>query len=124
MATHFPDAEVTSYEHLIQSMTNDSKDRHVLAAAIRGGAQTLVTENLRDFPEAAVASYDIVVSHQDEFLLDQLDLSPAAVLAALRRQVSRHRRDPRAVSDLLNILGNQGHGCARFAAACHEQMGQ
>lgn len=122
MAVHFPDAEVTGYEHLIASMTNDHKDRHVLAAAIRGGAEALVTENLRDFPESALAPYDIAAVHQDEFLLDQLDLSPAAVLAALRRQVSRHRRDPRTVEDLLCILGNQGHGCRRFAAACHEYL--
>ncbi|MFD1046518.1 PIN domain-containing protein [Kibdelosporangium lantanae] len=124
MVTHFPDAKVTGYEHLVHSMTNDPKDRHVLAAAIRGGAQTLVTENLRDFPEAAVAPYDIVVGHQDEFLLDQLDLSPTLVLAALRRQVSRYRRDPRTVPDLLAILGNQGHRCTRFAVACHERMSQ
>jgi hypothetical protein len=122
MTAHFPDAEVTGYQRLIGSMTNDQKDRHVLAAAIRGGAETLVTENLRDFPASSLAPYDVTVAHQDEFLLDQLDLSAAAVLAALRRQVSRHRRDPRTVEDLLDILGNQGHGCPRFATACREHL--
>ncbi|MGO1055763.1 PIN domain-containing protein [Crossiella sp. CA198] len=122
MTSHFPDAEVSGYEDLITAMTNDRKDRHVLAAAVRGGAETLVTENLRDFPTAALAPYDLTASHQDEFLLDQLDLSPVAVLAALRRQVTRHRRHPRTVADLLEILGSEGHGCPRFAAACHERL--
>ena len=44
MSRHFPDATVTGYEHLIGSMENDPKDRHVLAAAVRGGAEVLVTE--------------------------------------------------------------------------------
>ena len=40
----FPDAAVTGYEALITDMTNDPKDRHVLASAVRGGAEVLVTE--------------------------------------------------------------------------------
>ena len=120
MNRHFPDAEITGYEDLVDSMENHPKDRHVLAAAVRGGAEVLVTENLKDFPESAVTPYALTVLHQDDFLLDQLDLSPRVVQAALRRQVSRYRRDPRTVEDLLVILGNEGHGCPRFAAACRE----
>ena len=52
MAAYFPDARVTSYEELIGSMTNHPKDRHVLAAAVAGRADVLVTENLKDFPPA------------------------------------------------------------------------
>jgi predicted nucleic acid-binding protein len=97
MNTHFLDAEVVGYRPLIDVMTNDPKDRHVLAAAVRGGAEILVTENLKDFPASALAPYDIAVVDQDTFLLDQLDLAPGLVIAALRRQVSRYRREPRAV---------------------------
>ena len=50
MRRHFEDAEVTGYEGLVPAMTNDLKDRHVLAAAITGGADVIVTYNLRDFP--------------------------------------------------------------------------
>ena len=59
MAAYFPDARVTSYEELINSMTNHPKDRHVLAAAVAGRADILVTENLKDFPPAAVADFGI-----------------------------------------------------------------
>ena len=61
MAAYFPDARVTSYEELIGSMTNHPKDRHVLAAAVAGRADILVTENLKDFPPAAVAHLGITV---------------------------------------------------------------
>jgi hypothetical protein len=106
------------YRKLIPTMTNEPKDRHVLAAAVRGGAAVLVTENCRDFPDAALGRYDIQVLHQDEFLLDQLDLWPAAVLGALQQQVSRYRRDPRTVADLLQTLSMGSNGCAGFADAC------
>lgn len=74
-------------------MTNDPKDRHVLAAAVHGSAELIVTENVRDFPAVAVKAYDIEVSTQDEFLLDQLDLAPRCVHHALVRQTSRYRPD-------------------------------
>ncbi|MEU5690710.1 PIN domain-containing protein [Actinosynnema sp. NPDC020468] len=118
----FPEAEVTRYADLVDAMTNDPKDRHVLAAAIRGGAEVLVTDNLRDFPASSFESYDIEVVHQDDFLLDQLDLAPRAVHRALRTQVSRYRHSPRSVAELLDILGNDNHACVRFAAACRRDI--
>jgi len=74
MRRSFPDAEVAGYATLIDSMTCDEKDRHVLAAAVRSDAEVLVTFNVTDFPEASVKSYDIEVVSPDDFLLDQLDL--------------------------------------------------
>ena len=68
MATYFPDARVTGYEKLIGSMTNHPKDRHVLAAAVAGRADVLVTENLKDFPPGSVAHLEITVAGQDDFL--------------------------------------------------------
>lgn len=43
-----------SYEPLVDSMSNDPKDRHVLAAAVRANAQVIATFNVRDFPVTAV----------------------------------------------------------------------
>lgn len=121
MRTHFPGADVDGYEDLIRGMTNDPKDRHVLAAAVRGNAEAIVTENVRDFPASAVECYDIAVMDQDEFFLDLYDLDPAAVTRGLTRQVSRYRRDPRSVEDLLIALGNCGNGCPQFARLCHTE---
>ena len=47
---HFPEAWVDGYQDLIPAMTNEPKDRHVLAAAVRSQAEVIVTYNRRDFP--------------------------------------------------------------------------
>jgi hypothetical protein len=44
---------VSGYEPLIEGLKlPDPDDRHVLAAAVKAGAQVIVTRNLRDFPAA------------------------------------------------------------------------
>lgn len=115
MRRAFPDAEVTGYEALIEGMTNDPKDRHVLAAAVRGNAEVLVTFNLRDFPETSLKPFDITVVHPDEFLLDQLDLYPGIVLGCLEDQVNRYTQinGPMSVEELLRPL--ERAGVPRFA---------
>jgi hypothetical protein len=99
-------------------MTNHPKDRHVLAAAVAGRADTLVTENLKDFPPESAAHLGITVTGQDDFLLGLLELHPDPVLDALRRQSSRYRREPRSVTALLSILAGPGQGCPEFARQC------
>ena len=49
LRAHFAEAWITGYEALLDEMTNDEKDRHVMAAAIHGGSPTIVTFNLRHF---------------------------------------------------------------------------
>ena len=74
------DCLVTSYEDLIASLSlPDPDDRHVLAAAMRAGAEVIVTYNLSDFPTEALARFDIEAQHPDDFLLCLLDLAPGGV---------------------------------------------
>lgn len=123
MIEHFPGAMVAGYLSLTDSMTNHPKDRHVLAAAVCGSAELIVTQNTRHFPADATEPFDIEVVDQDTFLLDQFDLNPEAVSRALARQVSRYRRQPRTVDDLLIALGTAGNGCPNFAKSCHADGG-
>lgn len=54
MEKAIPDALVTGCEGLAgQLVLPDENDRHVLAAAVRAGAQVIVTTNLRGFPPVA-----------------------------------------------------------------------
>jgi hypothetical protein len=51
------DALVEEYEDLIPTLTlPDAADRHVLAAAIKAEANLILTINLKDFPEQALAA--------------------------------------------------------------------
>jgi hypothetical protein len=113
-------AEVNSYESIIDSMTCHPKDRHVLAAAVRGGAQVLVTFNLDDFPDTASAPHDIAVVSPDSFLLDQLDLYPAKVGRALVLQMTEARRPPLTMGELLGRLGRAGVPAFAEEARRHE----
>jgi hypothetical protein len=85
---YFGDAWVTGYTPLIDSMSNHSKDRHVLAAAVRCGAEMIVTYNKRHFPAAAVEPWGIEALSPSTFLRYQYDLNPAAVVDKLRAQAS------------------------------------
>lgn len=86
---HFADAWIEGYEPLISAMTNHPKDRHVLAAAVRAGAQTVVTFNIKDFPDAALAPWNVVAQGPDDFLIHQYHLNPNVVVQKLREQAER-----------------------------------
>lgn len=69
------DCLVTGYEDLVESLClPDRDDRHVLAAAIRCGAQVIVTVNKRDFPKTRLEPFDIEAQSADEFLCNQIGL--------------------------------------------------
>lgn len=52
---HFPEAWVEGFEKLVDVMTNDPEDRHVLATAVRSHSELIVTCNKKHFPETSLA---------------------------------------------------------------------
>ena len=71
MDLHFPDALVVDFEPLIDGISlPDPGDRHVLAAAIKGQADVIVTQNLEDFPQEQLDLCQIEAQHADRFLLN------------------------------------------------------
>jgi len=103
------DCLVTGYEDLIDSLDlPDPDDRHVLAAAMRAGAEVIVTYNLKDFPAETVSRYDIQVQHPDDFLLSLFDVAPGLVCGAVERQAAGLRNPPKTAEELLAILEKQG----------------
>jgi hypothetical protein len=109
MNLHVRDCLVTGYESLIGGLTlPDPNDRHVLAAAIRCGADTIATFNLKDFPEDALKPYGIEAQHPDEFLNCQLDLAPNVVCSAAKKQRTSLKNPPMNVEEYLASLERQG----------------
>jgi hypothetical protein len=104
-----PDARVTGHEPLIAALElPDPGDRHVLAAAIRAGAQTIVTENIRHFPVAALAEYGIDAERPDPFLLGLLDTDQHLFLQAVRAQLETLTNPPQTKDQLLDTLRGGG----------------
>lgn len=105
MDEHVPDCLVSGYEPLIPTLSlPDPEDRHVLAAAIHGGAGVIVTFNLGDFPAAALGPYNIEAIHPDEFVVRLFDESAEAVLDAVRRQRTALKRPPKTAAEYLATL--------------------
>ena len=67
----------------------DVNDRHVLAAAVAGHADSIVTINIKDFPSSILDPLGITALHPDEFLLQQLQLEPLVVLPAFKAMRAR-----------------------------------
>lgn len=108
MEAAFPEAMVDGYAALTTTMTNHPGDRHVLAACVVSPAQTLVTFNVKDFPAASLAPYDVEVVHPDAFLLDQFDLHPLWSGMAIRHMLRGNRLPPQNVAELATALERVG----------------
>ena len=84
----FPEACIKECKELAAALTNDPKDRHVLATAIRSSAQTIVTFNLKHFPPEALQSYDVEALHPDEFLVNQFHLDDGLLIRKFTEQAA------------------------------------
>jgi len=82
-------------------MTNDQKDRHVLAAAIHAEVPIIVTFNLRHFLPEHLKKWGVVALHPERFLIEILRKDRPLVEAKLEQQARDRNRVP---GQLLNIL--------------------
>ena len=89
-------------------MLPDPDDRHVLAAAIHGGASMIVTSNLKEFPAAVLATHNITAQHPDAFVLRLLNDDPDPVLSALADDRADLINPPLSVNQYLTILERGG----------------
>jgi predicted nucleic acid-binding protein len=109
MEAHVEHAVVSGYEHLIATVAlPDPDDRHVLAAAIHGGASVIVTANRKDFPPEALAPYSMVAQEPDAFIRDLLKANPDASAAAFAADRARLRNPAMSQSEYLASLRRCG----------------
>lgn len=115
MENAFEDANVSDYGSLSVSMTNDHKDRHVLAAAVRCGAHAIITDNLRHFPPASVRPYDVDVLTPDAFLVHQFHLNRELLAEKLTAQAAARGV---ALKSLLDRLQGRAPNCIKLLRQC------
>jgi hypothetical protein len=83
-------------------LTNDAKDRHVLAAAIHGNCPLIPTFNLRHYPPDALPLPSVCVSHPENYLEVPYEMAPDQVMATLGEIAGRRNLE---IEDVLIRLG-------------------
>lgn len=109
MNKHVCDALIEGYQNLIPAIEGlpEPADRHVLAAAIVGRADIIVTYNLRDFPETVLGQYNIEAQHPDEFVRHLIDLNESLVCSAAKKQRATLNNPPKSVEEFPDGLAKQ-----------------
>ena len=109
MRKHFDDSWVRGHETLIDGLAlPDPDDRHVLAAAIRCGAQHIVTRNLKDCSAESLAAFDVEAIDPDDFLCRTFELYPEAGIDAFRQMREDYRNPPFRPAEFLMELAAKG----------------
>lgn len=109
MKRAFPESCVTGGESLIPALTlPDPDDRHVLATAIRTSAEHIITENLKDFPDEALAPFGITAVTPDDFLSSTFELYPGDALSTLRNMRQDYRNPPFTPGEFIFELQRKG----------------
>ena len=101
--------EETLYSDLIEVLNlPDPNDRHVLAAAIAGHADCIVTFNAKDFPCLEIEKRGIEVLHPDDFISLQLTLEPVVALTAIKHIRARFKNPPKTAQEFIELLERVG----------------
>ena len=100
----FDDASVENWEALDGTFgLPDPDDEHVVAAALVGGAQVIVTSNLKDFPAQRIPAPLRVISPA-QFAADTVSVSPAVARYAVTTMLSRFMIPPLTVEQFVEQL--------------------
>jgi len=110
MDKSIPSATVTGYEHLVESipLEKDPDDRHVVAAAIVGRCDIIVTYDLSHFPVDLLSDFGLEAQHPDAFLANHLDLEPGTFCSAVRTARVGKKNPPYTVEEYLSNLTEHG----------------
>lgn len=80
----------------------------------------IITENIKDFPAAALMTLGLEVVRLDDFLLDQYDLNPSATRRIVMEQTAAMTQPPVELDVLLSRLSRSG--APRFAKLNAEEL--
>ncbi len=119
----FPEAMVTVPLGLEELMTNDPKDRHVLAAAVTAKANVIVTNNLTDFKEKDLNRWNIKAQSPDDFMTELFDEYPDSIINLLQEQSKKYKSPPKTVFELVDFLGKKA-SLPTFAATFLQKLNE
>lgn len=105
METNFPAAMVLGYKSLVDTLTlPDPDDGHVLAVAIEGKANIIVTANLQDFPALYLSGFGIEPLFPDVFTVRLYEAFPADFVTMVQRHRSRLNNPAKSAEEYIATL--------------------
>jgi hypothetical protein len=105
----FPEALVEGYEHLLGVVDNHPKDKHVVAAAAHAGAELILTFNLKDFPDDALAPWGLRAVHPQDYLLTLYSMDRLQVVTRVAGIAAKRGEDEE------DVLIRFGRALPKFA---------
>ena len=103
------DCLVEGYEYIIPTIElPDLNDRHIVAAAVVGHADAIVTFNLKDFPAELIDKFGVDVQHPDDFLMNQLQLRQFDALEVMRKVRGRYRNPQLSAKEFIELVSRNG----------------
>ena len=112
----FPEATVDDYQSILPSLTNDKKDRHVLATAIRSGSPLILTFNLKHFPPKTLRPWSIVATHPQDYLITLYEMEPLQVASRIAAIAAKRNLDQQ------DVLLRLGKVLPRFASRMIDEL--
>jgi predicted nucleic acid-binding protein len=110
-----PDWEVTeeAWRAFVQPQLTlpDPDDIHVLAAALAGRVDCIVTANLKDFPAKVLSQHGLEAIHPDAFITELWDAEPIAAIAAFKSMRARWKKPKAAPKDFAQAMERGGLWC-------------
>ncbi len=94
MEDAFEEAMVSDFGVFLPACQNlpDPNGAHIVAAALKTQAAMIVTDNLKDFPDAYLNALNIEVRSADAFIADTIALDPGRAVAAIRMMRARFKK--------------------------------
>lgn len=109
MEKAFPEAAISGYENLIEGLIlPDPNDRHVLAAAIFGKTELIITFNTKDFPNPYLNEFGIKAQLPDHFIEILIGIDKELCIQALDNQVASLKNPPKTKQEVLYYLQKCG----------------
>lgn len=110
MEVAFEEAAVFDFDGFLPMCAGlpDSKDAHVLAAALKTQAATIVTENLKDFPESILGPLNMEAKSGDSFIADTIALGTGRAGAAIKEMRMRLKAPEMTAEALLLQMEARG----------------
>jgi predicted nucleic acid-binding protein len=105
MRAAFPDAWGAGYEGAADGVPlPDEGDRHVVELAVKYEAEAIVTNNIKDFPERALAPFQLSAISPEEFADILADFDPRAIFMVAENHRLSLKRAPLSPAEYLESL--------------------